>query len=128
MAKRITALDAERADNRQALDSAVNDIAPELCELPVVGAVVAGCVLMTWSHPGRVRSEAAFASLARTCPIPASSGNTVRHRLNRGVDRRLNRALTTVVIVDMRTHPPTCAYVARRRHEGRTTKEIMRSL
>ena len=51
MAKRITALDAERADNRQALDSAVNDIAPELCELPGVGAVVAGCVLMTWSHP-----------------------------------------------------------------------------
>ena len=128
MAKRITALDAERADNRQALDAAVNDIAPELCELPVVGAVVAGCVLMTWSHPGRVRSKAAFASLAGTCPIPASSGNMVRHRLNRGVDRRLNRALTTVVIVHMRTHPPTCAYVARRRHEGRTTKEIMRSL
>ena len=52
----------------------------------------------------------------------------MRHRLNRGGDRRLNRALTTVVIVRMRTHSATRAYVARRRAEGRTTKEIMRSL
>jgi transposase len=69
-----------------------------------------------------------MASLAGTCPIPASSGNTVRHRLNRGGDRRLNRALTTVVIVRIRVDPATSAYVARRRAEGRTTKEIMRSL
>ena len=77
-------------------------------------------------------------SLAGTYPIPASSGNTVRHRLNRGGDRRLNRALTTIVIVRMRIDPATpslsawCetprAYVARRRAEGRTTNEIMRSL
>ena len=72
----------------------------------------------TWGH----------SMSAITCPIPASSGNTVRHRLNRGGDRRLNRALTTVVIVRMRTHAATRAYVARRRAEGRTTKEIMRSL
>ena len=84
--------------------------------------------MSTTSGQGPVRSEAAFAALAGTCPIPASSGNTLRHRLNRGGDRRLNRALTTVVIVRMRTHAPTKAYVARRRAEGRTTKEIMRSL
>lgn len=128
LAKRIVALDGELADNRKALDAAVEETAPELVELPGVGAVVAACVLTAWSHPGRVRSEAAFAALAGTCPIPASSGNTLRHRLNRGGDRRLNRALTTVVIVRMRTHAPTRAYVARRRAEGRTTKEIMRSL
>ena len=128
LAKRIVALDAELVDNRKALDAAVEDVAPELCELPGVGSVIAACVLTAWSHPGRVRSEAAFAALAGTCPIPASSGNTLRHRLNRGGDRRLNRALTTVVIVRMRTHAPTRAYVARRRAEGRTTKEIMRSL
>ncbi len=69
-----------------------------------------------------------MASLAGTCPIPASSGNTVRYRLNRGGDRRLNRALTTTVIVRVRIGPATRAYVARRRAEGRTTKEIMRSL
>ena len=107
LAKRIVALDAELVDNRKALDAAVEDVAPELCELPGVGSVIAACVLTAWSHPGRVRSEAAFAALAGTCPIPASSGNTLRHRLNRGGDRRLNRALTTVVIVRMRTHAPT---------------------
>ena len=99
-----------------------------MLELTGVGAIVAATVLVAWSHPGRVRSEAALASLAGTCPIPASSGNTVRHRLNRGGDRRLNRALTTIVIVRMRIDPTTRAYVARRRAEGRTTKEIMRSL
>ncbi len=67
-----------------------------------------------------MRSEA---SLAENSPIPASSGNTVRHRLNRGGDRRLNRALTTITIVRMRIDPATRAYVARRRAEGRTTKE-----
>ena len=128
LAKRIVALDGELVDNRKSLDSLVEDVAPELCQLPGVGSVVAACVLTAWSHPGRVRSEAAYAALAGTCPVPASSGNTVRHRLNRGGDRRLNRALTTVVIVRMRTHAPTRAYVARRRAEGRTTKEIMRSL
>jgi transposase len=128
LAKRIRALDAELIDNRKALDSAVGSVAPELPELPGVGSVVAASVLIAWSHPGRVRSEAAFAALAGTCPIPASSGNTMRHRLNRGGDRRLNRALTTIVLVRMRTHPDTRAYVARRRREGRTTKEIMRCL
>lgn len=89
LAKRIVTLEAELADNRKALDAAVSDVAPELCELPGVGSVVAASVLMAWSHPGRVRSEAAFAALAGTCPIPASSGNTVRLRLNRGGDRPL---------------------------------------
>ena len=57
--------------------------------------MVAATVLIAWSHAGRVSSEAAFASLAGTCPVPASSGNTVRYRLNSGGDRRLNSALTT---------------------------------
>ncbi len=95
LAKRIVALDAELVDNRKALDVAVAESAPELCELPGVGPVVAASVLTAWSHPGRVRSEAAFTALAGTCPIPASSGNTLRHRLNRGGDRRLNRSRST---------------------------------
>lgn len=76
-------------------------------------ATVAGADLIALSHPGRVRSEAAMASLAGTCPIPASSGKTVRHRLNRGGDRRLNRVLTTITIVRMRIDPATRAYVTR---------------
>ncbi|TCN53375.1 transposase [Rhodococcus sp. SMB37] len=128
LASRIKALDSELKGNRKSLDAAVKTTAPELSALKGVGAVVAASVLIAWSHAGRVRSEAAFAALAGTCPIPASSGNTVRHRLNRGGDRRLNRALTTIVIVRMRTDSDTRAYVARRRAEGRTTKEIMRCL
>ncbi|WP_374195240.1 transposase [Streptomyces sp. ISL-1] len=57
---------------------------------------------MSWSHPGRFRSEAAFAAFAGTPPIPASSGLTNRHRLNRRGDRQLNRALHTIVLIRMR--------------------------
>jgi transposase len=128
LARRIKVLGADLATNKRGISDLITDIAPELLDLPGIGPVVAAAVLIAWSHPGRVRSEAAMASLAGTCPIPASSGNTVRYRLNRGGDRRLNRALTTTVIVRMRIDPATRAYVARRRAEGRTTKEIMRSL
>lgn len=75
-----------------------------------------------------MRSEAAFATLAGVNPIPASSGNTVRHRLNRGGDRRLNQALHITVLNRMTHNPQTRAYAERRRAQGRTTKEIRRCL
>jgi len=128
LARHIRDLDHQIAANRAQLDTLVAEQAPELTTLPGVGSVVAAAVLIAWSHPGRVRSEAAFAAIAGACPIPASSGNTVRHRLNRAGDRRLNRALHTIVLVRMRIDPATRGYVARRRTQGRTTKEIMRSL
>lgn len=128
LACRITALHVELTDNRTQLDALVAAQAPQLLEKTGMGAVVAATVLVAWSHPGRVRSEAAFASLAGTCPIPASSGNTVRHRLNRGGDRQLNRVITTITLVRMRCDPTTRSYVAKRTAEGRTKKEIMRSL
>jgi len=128
LARRVRTLDEDLARSRADITELIAQDTPQLLELSGVGAVVAASVLIAWSHPGRVRSEAAMASPAGTCPIPASSGNTVRHRLNRGGDRRLNRALTTITIVRMRIDPATRAYVTRRRAEGRTTKEIMRSL
>ena len=67
---------------------------PELLNLPGVGPVVAGTILLAWSHPGRVRSEAAFAALAGTSPIPASSGNTIRYRLNDRHPPELSRSGT----------------------------------
>ena len=74
---------------------------PELLDLPGVGPVVAGMILLAWSHPGRVCSEAAFAALAGISPIPPHpSGNTI-YRLNQGGDRQLNRVLTTTVLVRM---------------------------
>ncbi len=67
--------------------------------------MTAAVALTAWSHPGRLSSEAAFASLADVNPIPASSGNTVRHRINRGGDRRLNRALHMAIVTRMRMDP-----------------------
>ena len=99
-----------------------------LLEKTGIGPVTAAIAITAWSHPGRVRSEAAFACLAGVNPIPASSGNTTRHRLNRGGDRRLNRALHMATITRMRSDPATRAYVERRRAEGRSTKEIRRCL
>ncbi|WSG09845.1 IS110 family transposase [Micromonospora sp. NBC_01739] len=128
LARRIRALDAELAANHTALHETVTAQAPQLLALPGVGAVVATTVLLAWSHPGRVRSEAAFAALAGASPLPASSGNTTRYRLNRGGDRRLNRALYTVALVRMGHDPRTRDYVTRRTREGRTKREIMRSL
>jgi Transposase IS116/IS110/IS902 family len=79
-------------------------------------------------HPERLRSEAAWAHLCATAPIPASSGKTVRHRLNPGGDRQANHALWRIVITRMSSHPPTRAYVERRAREGLSKKEIIRCL
>ncbi|MDT5139071.1 MAG: transposase [Mycobacterium sp.] len=101
---------------------------PALLAQPGVGPVVAAQLLLSWSHSGRVRNEAAFASLAGVAPLEASSGLHTRHRLNRGGDRALNRALHTVAITRMRTHPPTRAYEIRRTAEGKTHRDIRRCL
>jgi transposase len=129
LAKRIVALDEELATNHKRMEALVRATpAAGLLDKPGIGPVTAAVAITGWSHPGRVRSEAAFACLAGVNPIPASSGNTVRHRLNRGGDRRLNRALHMVTITRMRSDPDTRAYVERRRAEGHTTKEIRRCL
>ena len=128
LAARVAQLDVELKNNRGQLTSIVTERAPELLEMPGVGAITAAVVLCAWSHPGRVRSEAAMAQIAGTCPIPASSGNTVRHRLNRGGDRRLNWALNTIVLTRMRDDAETRDYVARRTAEGKTSREIRRCL
>jgi len=101
---------------------------PALLAEPGVGPVVAAQVLISWSHHGRVRTEAAFASLAGVAPIETSSGQRCRHRLNRGGDRALNRALHTVAITRMRCHPETRAYEIRRSAQGKTHRDIRRSV
>jgi transposase len=70
----------------------------------------------------------AFAALAGANPIPASSGQVTRHRLNRGGDRQLNRALHTIVVARLRDDPVTRAYAARRRAEGKSAREVRRCL
>jgi transposase len=129
LAKRVLAADQEIASNAKQMTALLNSSpARKLLDQPGIGPVTAAVTLAAWSHPGRVRSEAAFASLAGVNPIPASSGNTVRHRINRGGDRRLNRALHMAVVTRMRIDPATRAYVEKRTAEGRTLREIRRCL
>src|SRR6266540_1418541 len=126
--ERIQALAAE-ADQLQAeLAALVGAVAPWLLEVPGVGPSSAAQVLVSWSYAGRLRSEAAFAALAGANPIPASSGQVTRHRLNRSGDRQLNRALHTVVVARLRDDPGTRAYAARRTAEGKSARDIRRCL
>ena len=127
-ARRALACEAEAADLESALEVIVKQERPELLAEPGVGTVTAAAILNAWSHAGRIRSEAAFAMLAGVAPIPASSGQTVRHRLNRAGDRQLNRALHTIVLSRLQHDADTRAYAARRRAEGRSDREIKRCL
>jgi transposase len=125
-ALRVQALAVEAAALEVEIDKLLRAAAPWLLKLPGMGPISAAQVLVSWSHPGRLRSEAAFAALAGVNPIPACSGQVVRHRLNRGGDRQLNRALHTVAVVRLRDDPATRAYAARRRAEGKSPRDIRR--
>ena len=129
LGQRIVALDQAAADIEAEIAGIVEDLAPGLVAAEHgVGALSAAQILLSWSHAGRIHSEAAFAMLSGTAPVPVSSGRTDRHRLNRLGDRQLNRALHIIAVTRMRNHPPTLAYVQRRRAEGKTDKEIRRCL
>ena len=129
LAKRVLALDEEFAENVATITSLLRRSAARvLLDKPGIGPVTAAVAMAAWSHEGRLHSEAAFAALAGVSPIPASSGNTVRHRLNRGGDRRLNKALHMAVVARMTHDAQTKAYVERRLAEGLTKREIRRIL
>ena len=115
-------------NNQAQIAEIVEDLTPGLTGRHGVGPITAAQAVVSFSHNGRCRNEAAFASLAGTSPIPASSGKTVRHRLNRGGDRALNRAIHTVALTRMRSCPKTRAYVERRTAEGKSPREIRRCL
>jgi transposase len=128
LARRVLELESETRAHERALTEVIEAWRPELLEQCGVGPVVAATLLCAWSHRGRFRSDGAFASLAGVSPIPASSGLTVRHRLNRRGDRQLNRALHVVVINRIRHDKATQTYVQRRRAEGKSDREIKRCL
>ena len=128
LARRIEAVTLEAAELEDELLAHVRALAPQLLEEPGVGPIVAAQLLVAWSHPGRLRSEAAFARLAGVAPVPASSGQTSRQRLSRGGDRQLNRALHTVVLHRRQHDPATRDYIARRIAEGKSAREATRLL
>jgi transposase len=127
-ARRVRLADQEANRLERELDTRVRVLCPWLLDEPGIGAITAAQLLVSWSHPGRVRSEAAFARLAGVAPIPASSGTKVRYRLDRGGDRRLNRALHTIIVSRRKHHSDTIAYIERRQAEGKTAREAIRCL
>jgi transposase len=129
LARRHQAMDTEIAELDAELRPLTQHAAPRLTALFGVGPETAGQLLTSaGDNPDRMRSEAAFAHLAGVAPLPASSGRTRRHRLNRGGDRAANNALHTIVLVRMRYDHRTRTYVQRRTAEGLSKKEIMRCL
>jgi transposase len=128
LARRIEAATAEAEELEREILKHVRASVPELLHEPGVGPIVAAQLIVTWSHRDRIRSEAAFARLAGVAPLPASSGQTIRHRLSRGGDRQLNRALHTVVLHRRQHDAATRDYIARRVAEGKTTREATRVL
>lgn len=127
-ARRALALEAEAHDLESQLEVLVREMAPQLLDEPGVGVLTATEILCAWSHPGRLRSDAAFAMLGGVAPIPASSGQIIRYRLNRGGDRALNCALHTIVLSRLTHHAETRAYAERRAAEGKSDREIRRCL
>lgn len=128
LARRISHLDDEITQIDQHLKALVTKTAPHLLDEYGVGIVTAAQVIASWSHPGRCRNEAAFARLAGVAPIPASSGQTHRHRLNRGGDRRLNHAIHMIAVTRARGHQETRDYIARRVAEGKTPRDARRCI
>ena len=128
LARRVSALESEAIAHERAILAIVRSWRPDLLELTGVGPINAATVLTAWSHPGRCRSDAAFAMLAGAAPIPASSGKTVRYRLNRSGDRQLNRALHNIAMARLRFDPDTRAYADRRRAQAKTDRDIKRCL
>ncbi|GAB3011108.1 hypothetical protein GCM10023080_092150 [Streptomyces pseudoechinosporeus] len=127
-AQRVRHLQAEARELENELLQLVRKQAPELLTLLGVGPITAAQILVSWSHSGRFRSEAAFASFAGVALIPASSGLTNKHRLNRAGDRQLNRAMHTITLIRMRLDPATKTYVARRVSEGKSSRDAQRCL
>ncbi len=129
LAGTILELEKKAATNRaEILDLVRQCEAGMLLKEKGYGPISVAQIFVSFSHAGRIDSEAKFAALAGVNPVPASSGNTVRHRLNRRGDRQLNRALHTIALTKMRQDEETKAYIARRRLEGKTDREIRRCL
>ena len=128
LARRIQAATKEADQLEGEILTHVQALAPALLDEPGVGPIVAAQLIVAWSHRGRLRSEACFARLAGVAPIPASSGKTTRHRLSRGGDRQLNRALHTIVLHRRQHDPATRDYIARRVAEGKSRRDATRLL
>jgi transposase len=126
--RRINEISREQRELFAELTALLQAHTPQLLEQAAVGTVTAAVIVGRTAGAQRFRSEACFARHAGTAPIPASSGNTVRHRLHRGGDRQLNRAIHIIALGRAKLDPATRAYLERRQTEGKTKLEAIRCL
>ena len=126
LAARSRALAADAKRYERDLAGLVRSLDDTLLEEPGIGPISAAKLLAC--DPARFKHEAAFARCNGTAPLPASSGKTVRHRLNRGGDRQVNNAIHTIAVIRSKHHPETRAYLDRRISEGKTKREALRAL
>jgi len=134
-----TSIAADLVERCRSLSAEVNRIERELGELmeriaapllaqPGCGSITAARLIGETGGVGRFKSEAAFAMHIGTAPIPVSSGQRSRHRLNRGGNRRLNSAVHMMALTQMRMHEPARAFVARKQAEGKSMRDARRCL
>jgi hypothetical protein len=129
IARRWQQLNEEIKVHEVLLTELTGQLVPQLVTAFCIGPdTAAELLIVAGDNIDRVRSEAAWARLSGVAPVPASSGLTTRHRLNRGGQHHANAALYRAVIVRMQHHEPTRAYIARRTLEGKTKAEIIRRL
>jgi transposase len=126
--KRIAEIGREERELLAELSGLIGAHAPQLLEQPGCGTVTAAILVGHTAGAQRFPTDGHFARHAGTAPIPASSGNTQRHRLHRGGDRQLNRAIHIIALSRARTDPETRAYLARKHAEGKTKLEAIRCL
>ena len=128
LARRIQAATAEADELEREIVAHVRALAPALLDEPGVGPIVAAQLIVAWSHHGRLALRSRLRATRRRRPIPASSGQTTRHRLSRGGDRQLNRALHTIVLHRRHHDPATIDYIAKRIAEGKSRRDATRLL
>jgi transposase len=126
--RRINEITKEQKELFAELTTLLQTHAPQLLAQQSIGTVTAAIIIGRTAGAQRFRSEACFARHTGTAPIPASSGNTTRHRLHRGGDRQLNRAIHIIALGRMAWDPETRAYIQRRVSEGKTKREALRCL
>jgi transposase len=128
IALRAAQLTREIDELERELETITNQLVPALLDESGVGPVCAAQLIVSSGDPARMASEASFAALAGTSPVQASSGLQQRHRLNRGGDRQLNRALHVIALHRVRWHPATAAYHAKLLANGKTPREARRCI
>jgi transposase len=131
IARRILQLTYEERELAREIERLTRKLAPQLLDQPGVGPHAAAQLVLFWSHQGRITSEVAFARLAGAAPIPASSGQTIRYRLDRSGDRKLNRALHMILVTRKRSHPATISLhrtTTRRRQDPTRSKPLPQAL